>query len=45
MLADIQRAFLLRALRSNRCILFVGAGFSVEASNAIGARVPAGDHL
>lgn len=45
MLTDNHQSFLFRALRANRCLLFVGAGFSADASNAVGSRIPAGDQL
>src|SRR5688572_15851630 len=45
MLSDNHQSFLLRALRANRCLLFVGAGFSADASNSLGSRVPAGEGL
>jgi hypothetical protein len=45
MLTDNHQSFLFRALRANTCLLFVGAGFSADASNAVGSRIPAGDQL
>lgn len=45
MLTNNQLQFLLRALRANKCLLFVGAGFSMDASNALGERIPSGDGL
>lgn len=40
---DLQ--FLLRAIRRNRCVLFLGAGFSADAVNRRGEKIPAGSTL
>jgi hypothetical protein len=34
-----------RALRTNRLVLFLGAGFSIEATNQLGEPIPAGETL
>ena len=45
MLTHNQRRFLFRALHSNSCLLFVGAGFSTDARNRLGSGIPAGPQL
>ena len=38
-------AYLLRAIRANNCILFLGAGFSTAATNLLGKPIPTGKQL
>ncbi|MEX1127323.1 MAG: hypothetical protein WEB50_02030, partial [Vicinamibacterales bacterium] len=45
MLNDNDKKYLFRALDQNRCVLFVGAGFSIEATNSLGKQLPGGDDL
>lgn len=45
MLSDNNRQFLFRAIRSNRCLLFVGAGFSRDARNRLGTAIPDANQL
>jgi hypothetical protein len=45
MLGESDRKFLFRAISANRCLLFVGAGFSREAQNALAKSIPDGQGL
>lgn len=45
MLSDNDRAYLFRSLEMNQCLLFVGAGFSADATNALGGSIPLAEAL
>lgn len=45
MLGDSDRQLLIRAIRRNQCVLFLGAGFAAEATNRVGSTLPAGRKL
>src|ERR1051325_585013 len=45
MLNDNDKAHLFRALNINQCLLFVGAGFSTDAENKLGAPIPKANEL
>jgi hypothetical protein len=45
MLDTPDQQLLHRAIRRNKCVLFLGAGFSAEAQSASGKRLPAGSAL
>jgi hypothetical protein len=42
MLSDNDLKYLRRAIAANRCVLFLGSGFSVEATNGLGEGLPSG---
>ncbi len=45
MLDSHQKPHLFRAMETNQCILFVGAGFSRGATNQLGKPMPSGEEL
>lgn len=45
MFSKTQEEYLLRRLNKNEVVLFLGAGFSVEAQNKIGENFPIGKEL
>lgn len=45
MLSSNDEKYLLRAIGANTCVLFLGAGFSRQASNRLGAPMPYGADL
>jgi hypothetical protein len=45
MLKPGQLSRLIGAIRSNQCLLFLGAGFSAGAQNSLGGTIPAGWEL
>lgn len=45
MLSDHDTQTLLRAIRGNKCVLMLGAGFAADAKNVLGKAVPAGGTL
>ncbi|UJR84202.1 hypothetical protein [Sandaracinus amylolyticus] len=45
MIGENDRAYLVDALVSNRAVLFLGAGFSMGATNKAGANIPNGGRL
>ncbi len=45
MLKDNDRLYLLESLKNNRCVLFIGAGFSTDALNKFDAPIPDAEGL